>query len=278
MAFARLRSGDWAPPRLARRLSSLRSVRLLLALQAAARASAQGNPCPLNENSTAQRSCGASLCFAGNFGDFGVLQRAPAIAAYYGATGVPPVAGAAIALTLAGTLDDGSAYNKTFTTTSAADGTWKVLLDPMPTYGSFTATVASGGASVTLRNQTFGLVWVFSGQSNQGSGSPVRNNFFRNESYEGVANGSYANIVFCATGDSGGVAWPREELGNWVADQFTPLLPFTPDRVKFGDLDGYAATPIFTAMRLTSLFRERGERPPPLGIYVNAVGGTDLAA
>ena len=111
-----------------------------------------------------------------------------------------------------------------------------------------------------------------------GNGSPVQNNFFRNDSYAGVANGSFSNIVFCATGDSGGVAWPREELGNWVADQFSQLLPFTPDRVKFGDLDGYAATPVFTAMRLTSLFRERGERPPPLGVYVNAVGGTDLAA
>ena len=38
------------------------------------------------------------------------------------------------------------------------------------------------------------------------------------------------------------------------------------------------ATPIFFAMRLTDLFRERGERPPPLGIYQNAVGGTDGAA
>ena len=138
---------------------------LLAPLLLVASARAQGNPCPLNENSTAQRSCGNSLCFAGNFGDFGVLQRAPARAAYYGATGSPPVAGAAVALTLAGTLDDGSVYNKTFATTSMADGTWKILLEPMPTFGSFTATVASGASSVTLRNQTFGDVWIFSGQS-----------------------------------------------------------------------------------------------------------------
>ncbi len=114
-----------------------------------------------------------------------------------------------------------------------------------------------------------------------GSGSPVQNNFFRNESYAGVAAGNYSNIVFATTGDSGGVPWSREELGNWVLGSnggYTQLRPLTPDGVHFGDIDGYAATPIFFAMRLTDLFRERGERPPPLGIYQNAVGGTDGAA
>ena len=147
---------------LARALLPAAAAAALLARMAAA----QGSPCPLNENSTAQRSCGNSLCFAGVFADGMVLQRAPARAAYYGATGAPPVAGAAISLTLAGTLDDGTAYNTTFAATSMADGTWKVLLDPMPTWGSFSATVAcaacagNGASSVTVRNQTFGDVWI----------------------------------------------------------------------------------------------------------------------
>ena len=127
-------------------------------------ARAQGSPCPLNENSTAQRSCGPSLCFANNFGDFGVLQRGPARAAYYGSTGAPPVAGAAVSLTLAGVLDDGSTYNKSFATTSMADGTWKILLDAMPAYGQLSATVScaacGGSQAATLRNQTFGDVWI----------------------------------------------------------------------------------------------------------------------
>jgi len=255
------------------------AVSLLLA-----RAAAQGNPCPLFSNSTAQRSCGPRLCFAGAFGDFGILQRAPARAAYYGATGAPPAPGARVTLTLAGALDGGAPYNRTFEAAAAADGTWKVLLDAMPAFGQFSATLAcaacAGAPVVVIRNQTFGDVWVASGQSNMGSGSPVRNNFWRNESYAGIAAGNYTNIALTATGDAGGVPTPREELGNWVvgADALSGWRPLRPESVAPGDLDGFAATPAFFAMRLTDIHRERGERPPPLGVYVNAVGGTDLAA
>jgi len=192
----------------------------------------------------------------------------------------------AVSLTLSGTLDGGAAYNETFSTTSLADGTWKVLLQPMQTWGSFTATascVACGGGqgqTVTIRNITFGDVWVASGQSNMGNGSPVRNNFWRNESYAGIARGNYSNIVFNEGGDSGGVTTPREELGNWVVDggSFSGWRPLSPQHVQLGDIDGFAATPIFFAMRLTDLLVERGERPPPIGVHINAVGGTDLAA
>ena len=196
----------------------------------------------------------------------------------------PPVAGAAVSLTLAGALDDGTAYNRTFATSSMADGTWKVLLDPMPTWGSFSATVscaacaANGAGAATIHNNTFGDVWVASGQSNMGSGSSVANNFWRNASYAGIAAGNYSSVVFLATGDSGGVPWAREELGNWVANEYFGPKNLGAENVRLGELDGMAATPLFFAMRLTDLFHERGERAPPIAVLGNAVGGTDLGA
>ncbi len=92
----------------------------------------QGNPCPPPPNSSvASRWCGNSLCFSGAFDQFGVLQRGPVRAAYYGATGVPPQPGVPIVVSLVGTLEDGATpYNKSFSTTSMADGTWKVSLAP----------------------------------------------------------------------------------------------------------------------------------------------------
>ena len=166
------------------------------------------------------------------------------------------------------------------------DGTWKVLLDPLPAFGDFSATVACGacgggaGQSAAIKNLTFGDVWVASGQSNMGNGSPVAHNFWRNESYAGIARGNYSNIAFIEGGDSGGVPWPREELGNWVVapSAFSGWRRLSPASVQLGDIDGFAATPIFFAMQLADLFAERGEAAPPLGIVINAVGGTDLAA
>jgi hypothetical protein len=140
------------------RLATLAAAAALLARSGAA----QGNPCPMDapDHSAPQRSCGNSLCFAGIFTDNAVLQRAPEAAAYYGATGSPPVPGAAVSLNIAGVLDSGAAYNKTFSTTSMQDGTWKVLLDPMPTFGLFTTRIScaacAGGQSAQIINQTFG--------------------------------------------------------------------------------------------------------------------------
>ena len=243
-----------------------------------------GNPCPLYVNDTAMRSCGTSLCFAGQFKDYAVLQRSPQISALYGATGIPALPFVSIFLTLSGTLDSGEIYSKTFSTSSLYDGTWKVLLDPMDTFGDFTATVTCskciGQNSISIFHLTFGDVWIGSGQSNMGNGSPIRNNFWRNESYEGIFNNSYSTISIWESGDSGVVPIPREELGNWVVsgDNYNGWLRLDASIIKLGDIDNFAATPVFFAMRLQNLMREMGERPPPIGIMVNAVGGTDLAA
>jgi len=240
----------------------------------------QGNPCPAPPNSSvAQRSCGSSLCFSGAFADSAVLQRAPARAAYYGATGNPPQSEVPIELSLVGTMEDGtSLYNKTFLTTSLRDGTWKVLLDPMPTGGVFTATVTCcSGQKASIVQQTFGEVLVFTGQSNMGSGSPLAHNFARNDTYSQIKSGRYSRIALWSSPDNGGVPYPREELGNWVTgavSDFTRLVATLP----VGQLDGFASMPLLTAMALADVWSEEGAQPPPMAVYATAVGGTNLEA
>jgi len=207
-----------------------------------------------------------------------VLQRAPARAAYYGATGAPPLPGVPIVLTLAGVLEDGAAYNKSFSTTSLPDGTWKVLLEPMPTGGSFTATVACcSGQTASIDSQTFGEVLVFTGQSNMGTGSPLAHNFARNATYASLAGGRYSRIALWASPDNGGVPFPREELGNWVTGGFGGFTRLTP-ALRLGAVDGFAAMPLLTAMALADVWAEEGGAAPPIGVYATAVGGTNLEA
>jgi hypothetical protein len=95
------------------------------------------------------------------------LQRAPERSSYYGsATGSP--ASSSIFLTLAAT--DGS-YTKTFSSQLNADNTWKITLDPLPMGGNYTTSVSCPSCTgattiITLYNQTFGDVFVCTGQSN----------------------------------------------------------------------------------------------------------------
>ena len=117
------------------------------------------------------RSCGAGgICFSGVINHNAILQRAPARAAVLGSVSAASPAGAAVAVTLAGIAADGSAYSKTFDTTANADFTYKVLLDPMPAWGSFTVTASCAACAgtptaVSVGGVTFGDVFVASGQS-----------------------------------------------------------------------------------------------------------------
>lgn len=100
-------------------------MRLLTAVAVTLQLVVAQNKCPLHTNTTGVRWCGNSVCFHGAFGTPMVLQRAPERAAVYGATGVPAQAGVPMTLTVTGTLDDNSTYNKSFATASMPDGTWK---------------------------------------------------------------------------------------------------------------------------------------------------------
>ena len=127
--------------------ASTTSVVLGIVLVAAASVHAQVTP------------CGPGLCFSGQFNDNALLQRAPARAALYG-TLAP--ADAPLSLTLAGTADDGTAFNKTFVATTSGI-TWKVILDAMPTGGTYSAALAcptcTGDVVAPLVNLTFGDIF-----------------------------------------------------------------------------------------------------------------------
>ena len=116
------------------------------------------------------RECGQSVCFSGNFASNAVLQRAPQRAALYGASGANYTVGTPMVLTLSGVGPDGTAYNKSWPAASGADGTWKVLLDPMAAWGNYSATIScpqctGGQTSATIHSLTFGDVIVCGGQA-----------------------------------------------------------------------------------------------------------------
>ena len=250
------------------------------------------------------RDCGQSVCFSGNFAHNAVLQRAPQRAALYGASGANFSAGTAMTLTLAGVGPDGAAYNKTWPTASGADGTWKVLLDPLPAWGNYSATIScplcSGGqTSATIHSLTFGDVLVCGGQSNMWI--PMVSAFTRNGTYEKLKSGKYNNLFTFVQGDyNNGAdardAWivpgaagddcrvsPNPTPGGSIT--WCPILPIvlapspnTNQKGSFSAADFVPAACLFTGIGLTDLLLAAGEAPPPIGLYANPQGGTTIEA
>ena len=186
-------------------------------------------------------SCGSAPCFSQVFGSNGVLQRGPGRAAFFGSAGDGTAPGAAIAVRLEGTLADGSSYNKTMESTVRADGTWKVLTDPMPTGGSFSAVIVCDAcqpapdANDPLLNLTFGDNFHCGGQSNMNL--MTVHSFIRNETYWAMSQGAYDNlrtITFLGCGaanESGNFVCgrrqpasqgcaPNGDLANWCAPRY----------------------------------------------------------
>ena len=116
----------------------------------------------------ASLSCGQDVCFAGGLSSGAVLQRAPAQAALYGS--VPSGSANAVVTLIFGTVDGTSSKN--YTSAVAADLTWKVLLDPQPAGGNYSARVlCTTGCShpkreSTITDLTYGDVVFCAGQSN----------------------------------------------------------------------------------------------------------------
>ena len=174
-------------------------------------------------------SCGAGLCFASGLGSGMVLQQAPARAALYGSVPAGSPAAAAVSVSLNST--DGSGFAKVYSTTAAADGTWKVLLDARPGGGSYAAradcaSCAGGGkSSNTLTDIVFGDVFFCSGQSNMWL--PLWFTFERNETTARTAAGAYDNLrtitfLGCGAADLG-LGASAQALGQ-VGSKLHPAL------------------------------------------------------
>jgi len=149
-----------------------------------------------------------------------VLQQAPSSASLYGS--VPD--GSPKGVTVSVQLNSSTGYSKTFSTsayTVTASGTqnWKILLDPMTVGGDYTAGLSCASCagspssnSVTIKDITFGDVWLCTGQSN--AWLPLWFTFERNETTANVALGKYDNLRLWR-GGLGKVGAPSES-GNWV--------------------------------------------------------------
>ena len=225
-------------------------------------------------------SCGANLCFSSGFGSGGVLQRAPARAALYGSAPASCVAGVSLRLF---SVDGG--YSKVFSSPLASDGTWKLLLDAMPTGGNFSAAASCAGQPTrTLTDLTFGDVWLCAGQSNEWL--PMWFTESRNATTEAIAKGAYRNIRVWRGGlqqttshpnyvISGGPE-PGSDPGDALTEQWrrpVDLLP--PNYIRDGEpwLWEFPATCFYAFAFLTD---KLGAAAPPLGLLSVPVGGTML--
>ena len=239
---------------------------------------------PLAAKIAPSLSCSsAGLCFASGLSSGAVLQRAPARAALYGSLlGAP---GAAVSVRVAAA--DGS-YSKTFFATAAADLTWKVLLDPMPAGGNFTAEAScpkcTGRKAAALSDLTFGDVILCSGQSNMWL--PLWFTYERNATLASVLAGNYSNIRLWR-GGLGKIDQPTHS-GNWVGpegtepgadsgealtNQWRHPIDVAVTEIRAGEpwLWEFPATCFYAAQFLTD---HLGADAPPLGLMTTPVGGT----
>ena len=165
------------------------------------------------------RVCGAAVSdrtrdvvpfgFSPVFGDWMVLQQAPAAAAVYG-----PLPTDATGVTV--TVSDGkSSYDvvakvgkdathqpygyvdpKTGAQLPVVANTWKAILHPTAAGGDVIITAkctgCTNGTNMSLNHVTFGDVWYCTGQSNMWL--PVQYTFSRNQTVEDIAAGKYTNI------------------------------------------------------------------------------------
>ena len=154
--------------------------------------------------------------FSPVFGDWMVLQQAPAAAAVYGTA---PAGASAVTVTVTDT-SSGKSYAvaakvgadathqprgyvdpSTGAQLPLAQRTWKALLQPAVAGGDYTvAATCSAGCSAAnassntamLAHATFGDMWYCSGQSNMWL--PVEYSLSRNASVDAIVKGKYANI------------------------------------------------------------------------------------
>ena len=232
-------------------------------------------------------SCSSTgLCFASGLSSGAVLQRAPERAALFGS--LLGSAGALVTVRLAST--DG-AYVRLFNASAAADLTWKVLLEPLPAGGNYSATASclsgcSAGSTVhaTLTDLTFGDVFFCAGQSNMWL--PLWFTYTRNTTLASVLAGNYSNIRLWR-GGLGKLAAPSHS-GNWVGpaglepgsdggealtNQWRHPYDVATVEIRAGEpwFWEFPATCWYTAQYLTDLL---GAEAPPLGLMTVPVGGT----
>ena len=192
------------------------------------------------------------------FNDHMVLQRDTKVKVWGWAT-----AGEKLAVEFAG---------QTKNATTAADGSWQVVLDPMSANATgSTLTVRSVGSSETaeIKDVLVGEVWLLGGQSNMAFPFWIRPDGFDQTQVD--ANPQYSNIrcVTTLNGES-----PDWEKLDWVHKEPQKDIPFKNEWVVFGPdcvpVHGkrISAFGFFFAKNLYDQLKV------PIGLVDTSVGGT----
>lgn len=150
--------------------------------------------------------------------------------------------------------------NRTYTTTPARNGDWKIQVETPVAGGPYTLTI-SDGQPVTLNNILIGEVWLCSGQSNMEM--PMKG--FRGQPVNGATDliaqaGPDSNIrLFYLKNNSS-----QTPLDDCIA---TPWMETTPQTVA-----GFSATAYFFARYLQQALRI------PVGVICSSWGGSRIEA
>jgi sialate O-acetylesterase len=181
----------------------------------------------------------AELRLAGAFGDHMVLQQGAKLPIWGTAASGQP-----ITVTIAG---------HSATTTTDADGRWRVDLDPITSSSDavpFTVTAGAGGETIELHDVLVGDVWLASGQSNM--------QFSLKQSEGGndaISRADRPTIRLCMVGNKPSLQPLRDRQLSW--------LPCTPQSAgKFSAVAYYFATELQRSTKT------------PIGVIGSYVSGT----
>lgn len=128
----------------------------------------------------------APLSFAPVFGDYVVLQQAPAQAAIFGDVNDSSLTSVTVK------VEDVDGKVMLSKEASVHGGHWKVLLPPQKAGGDWSISATAGKNSIVLKHVTFGDVWYCSGQSNMAL--QLHYTMSRNISFNAIKAGKYSNI------------------------------------------------------------------------------------
>lgn len=199
----------------------------------AAVAAALASSCAVTPAAALNFTSAVSIGNPPSFGDYMVLQQAPARAAIYGMLNASDTV-RAVSVSVAEGTEEGGAEQQGlagYTVQAVVTGDkWKALLHPAAKGGDYSITVSVGTNKLQIEHVTFGDVYYCSGQSNMAV--DIGHTLGRNISMDAIRAGKYSNIRL--HGLAGNMNRPQPwatlatALGNYTAPGWAdPQHPVT---------------------------------------------------
>ena len=156
--------------------------------------------------------------------------------------------------------------------TTAPDGSWEVVLDPMTanaTGRTLTVRSAASSQKLEIKDVLVGEVWLLGGQSNMAFPFWIRSDGFDKAQIE--ANPQYRNIRCVTTLNGFGPDWNRLA---WVQKEPQKEIPFKHKWVVFGPDCAPLHGPNFSAFGFFFAKNLYDQLKVPIGLLDTSVGGT----